>query len=101
MAQTFNNSHFTFITTYQTTVGCDTSRTIHGGVPDNILDYKRGLKLKKGLVPTSDFAAEILRTTHFLYSKTKEMVMQSYKRYKMFYDKKNKSFTNAKNTNAT
>ena len=73
-------------TTYHSSIDCEPSRVFHGRVPHNILDHKLGL-----LAPTTDFAEELLRRTKILYDKTKKNFMQSYIKYKKYYDKKAKA----------
>ena len=76
-------------TTYHSSTDCDPSRVFHGRVPYNTLDHKFGLRFNKA--PTSDSAEELLRRTKILYDKTKKNVMQSYIKYKKYYDKKTKA----------
>ena len=60
-------------------------------MPHNILDHKLGLRFNPNKAPTTDFAEELLRRTKILYDKTKKNVMQSYIKYKRYYDKKAKA----------
>ena len=69
-------------------IGCEPSRTFHGRLTYNEVDYKPELTFKTIIVPTADFAAKLLRRTQILYDKTKKNVMQSYIRYKNNCDKK-------------
>ena len=78
-------------TTYHSSIDCEPSRVFHGRVPHNILDHKLGLRFNPNITPTTDFAEEILRRTKILYDKTKKNVMQSYIKYKRYYDKKAKA----------
>ena len=78
-------------TTYHSSIDCEPSRVFHGRVPHNILDHKLGLRFNPNIAPTTDFAEELLRRTKFLYEKTKKNVMQSYIKYKRYYDKKAKA----------
>ena len=87
-------------TTYHAIIGRDPSRQVQGRVPYNILHHKLGLKLNIGLVSTTYFADEILRT-HILYDKIRKKMMQSYIRYKKFYDKKAKASPLQEKTTAT
>ena len=80
-----------YITTYLSSIDCETSRVFHGGIPHNILDQKLGLRFNPNIAPTTDFAEELLRRTKILYDKTKKNVMQSYIKYKKYYDKKSKA----------
>ena len=75
-------------TTYHSSIDCEPSRVFHGRVPHNILDHKLGLRLNPNIAPTTDFAEELLQRTKTLYDETKKNVMQSYIKYKRYYDKK-------------
>ena len=78
-------------TTYHSSIDCEPSRVFHGRVPQNILHHKLGLRFNPNVAPTTDFAEELLRRTKILYDKTKKNVMQSYIKYKRYYDKKAKA----------
>ena len=78
-------------TTYHSSIDCEPSRIFHGRVPHNILDHKLGLRFNPNIAPTTDFAEELLRRTKILYDKTRKNVMQSYIKYKKYYDKKAKA----------
>ena len=78
-------------TTHHSSIDCEPSRVFHGRVPHNILDHKLGLRFIPNIAPTTDFAEELLRRTKILYDKTKKNVMQSYIKYKRYYDKKAKA----------
>ena len=80
-------------TTYHSSIVCEPSRVFHGQVPHNILDHKLGLRFNPNIAPTTDFAEELLRRTKILYDKTKKSIMQSYIKYKKYYDKKAKVST--------
>ena len=77
--------------TYHSSIYCEPSRVFHGRVPHNILDHKLGLRFNPNIAPTTDFAEELLRRTKILYDKTKKNVMQSYIKYKRYYEKKAKA----------
>ena len=78
-------------TTYHSSIDCEPSRVFHGRVPHNILHHKLGLRFIPNIAPTTGFAEQLLRRTKILYDKTKENVMQSYIKYKRYYDKKAKA----------
>ena len=78
-------------TTYHSSINCEPSRVFHGRLPHNILDHKLGLRFNPNIAPTTDFAEKLLRRTKLLYDKTKKNVMQSYNKYKRYYDKKAKA----------
>ena len=77
-------------TTNHSSIDCEPSRVFHGRVPHNILDHKLGFRFNPNAAPTTDFA-ELLRRTKTLYDKTKKNVMQSYIKYKRYYNKKAKA----------
>ena len=76
-------------TTYHANLGCEPSRIFHGRIPYNILDHKLGLNPK--VLPTTDFADEFQRRTQILLDSTKKNIMQSYLKYKEYYDRKAKA----------
>ena len=78
-------------TTHHSIIDCEPSRILHGRVPHNILYHKLGLRFNPNIAPTTDFAEKILRRTKILYDKTKKNLMQSYIKYKKYYDKKAKA----------
>ena len=78
-------------TTYHSSIDCEPSRKFHGRVPHNILDHKLEFPFNPNVEPTTDFAEELLRRTKILYDKTKKNVMQSYIKYKRYYDKRKAS----------
>ena len=78
-------------TTYHATLGCEPSRIFHGRIPYNILDHKLGLNPKTKVLPTTDFADEFQRRTQILLDSTKKNIMQSYLKYKEYYDRKAKA----------
>ena len=81
----------TYNTTYHSSISCEPSRVFHGRVPHNILDHKLGSRFNPNITPTTDFTEKLLRRTQILYDKTKKNVMQSYIKYKKYYDKKAKA----------
>ena len=74
-------------TTYHASLGCEPSRIFHGRIPYNILDHKLGYNPNPKMITDSDIAEEIQRTTAILHDKTKKNIMQSYLRYKAYYDR--------------
>ena len=78
-------------TTYHATLGCELSRTFHGRIPYNILDHKLGLNPIPKVLPTTDFADKFQRHTQILLDSTKKNIMQSYLKYKDYYDRKAKA----------
>ena len=80
-------------TTYHATLGCEPSRIFHGRIPYNILDHKLGPNPNPKVLPTTDFADEFQRRTQILLDSTKKNIMQSYLKYKEYYDRKAKAAT--------
>ena len=78
-------------TTYHSSLGCEPSRIFHGRVPYNILDHRLGLNPNPKILPTTNFAEELQRRTQILIDKTKKNIMQSYLKYKEYYDRKAKA----------
>ena len=78
-------------TTYHSSLGCEPTRIFHGRVPYNILDHRLGLNPNPHITPTTDFAEEFQRRTQILIDQTKKNIMQSYLKYKEYYDRKAKA----------
>ena len=77
--------------TYHSSIGCEPSRIFHGRVPYNNLDHRLGLNPNPKILPTTDFAEVLQRRTQILIDKTKKNIMQSYLKYKEYYDRKPKA----------
>ena len=60
-------------------------------MPYNIRDHRLGLNPNPKVIPTTDFAGEPLRRVQILIDKTKKNIMQSYLKYKEYYDRKAKA----------
>ena len=56
-----------------------------------ILDHRLGLNPNPKIIPTTDFAEELQRHTQILIDKTKKNIMQTYLKYKDYYDRKAKA----------
>ena len=78
-------------TTYDASLGCEPSRVFHGRIPHNILDYRLGYNPNPRYQPQTDIAEEVQRRMQILLDKTKKNIMQSYLRYKAYYDRKAKA----------
>ena len=78
-------------TTYHSSIGCEPSRIFHGRIPYNILDHRLGLNPNTKILRTTDFAEELQRRTQILIDRTKKNIMQSYLKYKEYYDRKAKA----------
>ena len=78
-------------TTYHATLCCEPSRVFHGRIPHNILDYKLGYNPNPKYLPRTDVAEEVQRRMKILLDQTKNNIMQSYLKYKAYYDRKAKA----------
>ena len=78
-------------TTYHASLGCEPSRVFHGRIPHNILDYKLGYNPNPRYQPQTDIAEEIHKRMKILLDQTKKNIMQSYLKYKAYYDRKAKA----------
>ena len=78
-------------TTYHASLGCEPSRVFHGRIPHNILDYKLGYNPNPRYQPQTDVAEEIQKGLKILLDQTKKNIMQSYLKYKAYYDRKAKA----------
>ena len=78
-------------TTYHASLGCEPSRVFHGRIPHNILDYKLGYNPNPRYQPQTEIAEEIHKRTKILLDQTKKNIMESYPKYKAYYDRKAKA----------
>ena len=78
-------------TSYHASIGCEPTRVFHGRIPYNILDHKLGNNPNEQVNPTIEFAEERQNRTKILIDKTKQNIMQSYIKYKEYYDRKAKA----------
>ena len=78
-------------TSYHASIGCEPTRVFHGRIPYNILDHKLGNNPNEQVNPTTKFAEKIQNRTKILIDKTKQNIMQSYIKYKEYYDRKAKA----------
>ena len=78
-------------TTYHSSIECEPSKVFHGPIPYNVLDHKLGNNPNKNFVPTTDFAEELQQRTQIIIDQTKKNIMQSYLKYKEYYDRKAKA----------
>ena len=78
-------------TTYHSSIGCEPSKVFHGRIPHNVLDHKLGNNPNKNFLPTTEFAEEVQQRTQILIDQTKKNIMQSYLKYKDYYDRKAKA----------
>ena len=78
-------------TTYHATLGCEPTRVFHGRIPHNILDFKLGYNPNPHYQPHTEVAEEVQRRIALLHDQTKKNIMQSYLKYKAYYDRKAKA----------
>ena len=78
-------------TTYHSSIGCEPSKVFHGRIPYNVLDHKLGNNPNKIFLPTTEFAEELQQRTQIHIDQTKKNIMQSYLKYKEYYDRKAKA----------
>ena len=78
-------------TNYRVSLGCEPSPVFHDRIPNNILDYKLGYNPNPKYQPQSDVAEEIQRRMRILLDQPKKNIMQSYFKYKAYYDRKAKT----------
>ena len=78
-------------TTYHASLGCEPSRVFHGRIPHNILDYKLGYNPNPRYQLQADVAEEIQKRMKILLDQIKKNIMQSYLKYKAYYDRKAKA----------
>ena len=86
-------------TTYHASICCEPTRVFHGKIPYNILDHNLGHNPNEKINPTTEFAEEIQNRTKILIDKTKQNIMQSYIKYKEYYDRKAKAAPLKENDN--
>ena len=79
-----------YSTTYHFSIGCEPSKVFHGRIPFKILDHKLGINPNQDFLPTTEFAEELQQRTQVFIDKTKQTIMQSYLKYKEYYDRKAK-----------
>ena len=73
-------------TTYHSSIGCEPSKVFHGRIPYNVLDPKLGNNPNNNFLPTTELAEEVQQRTQILIDQTKKNIMQSYLKYKEYYD---------------
>ena len=86
-------------TSYQTSIGCEPGRAFHGRVPYNVLYITMGFRPRKTPAPNSQSAVDGLKPTEIIFQDIRENTMQSYIRYKAYYDKKTNPLKLKKNNN--
>ena len=80
-------------TSYHSSIGCEPSKVFHGRIPYNVLvlDHKLGNNPNTNFLPAADFGEELQQRTKILIDQTKKIIMQSYLKYKEYYDRKAKA----------
>ena len=77
-------------TSYHASISCEPTRVFHS-ILFIILDHKLGNNSNEQINPTAEFAEEIQNWTEILIDKTTQNIMQSYIKYKEYYDRKAKA----------
>ena len=80
---TLNNN-----TSYHSSLGGEPSRVFHGRIPYNVLDLKFGIRNQRPTTTTTNMGEDILYKTQQIKEAVNKNLMQSYVRYKQYYDKK-------------
>ena len=75
-------------TSYDTSIGCEPSRVLHGRIPYNVLNLKLGIRPQQQPIPTSQIAQESLEQTEMIHQDVRKKIMHAYIKYKAYYDKK-------------
>ena len=79
-------------TSYHASIGCEPTRVFHGRIPYNVVDHNLGNNPNEQITPLTDIAEEIqTHSDKILIDKTKQNIMQSYIKYKEYYDRKAKA----------
>ena len=75
-------------TSYHESLGCEPTTVIHGRIPYNILDIKLGLKPNWEKDSNEELTDQLQKQIAEMHQAAKENLMQSYLKYKQYYDKK-------------
>ena len=75
-------------TSYHENLGCQPTTVFHGRIPYNILDIKLGLKPEWKKDKNEDLTYQLQKQIAEIHQAAKEKLMQSYIKYKQYYDKK-------------
>ena len=75
-------------TSYHTSIGCEPSRVLHGGIPYFVLDLKLGIRPQQQPIPISQIAQEVLEQTEMIHQDVRKNIMQAYIKYEAYYDNK-------------
>ena len=80
-------------TSYHESLGCEPTTVFHGRIPYNILDIKLGLKPKWGKDSNEELTDQLQKQIAEIHQAAKMNLMQSYLKYKQYYDKKSNGYT--------
>ena len=75
-------------TFYHASIGCEPSRVFHGRIPYNILELKMGIRSQEIQPPDSQIAQDVLEQTETIFQDVCKNTMQTYIKYKAYYDRK-------------
>ena len=75
-------------TSYHENLGCEPTTVFHGRIPYNILDLKLGLKPEWKKDANEDLTDDLQKQIAEIHQAAKTNLMQSYLKYKRYYDKK-------------
>ena len=75
-------------TSYHKSLGCDPTKVFHGRIPYNILDIKLGLKPNWKNDNAEELTEQLQKQIAEIHQAAKDNLMQSYLKYKQYYDKK-------------
>ena len=77
-----------YITSYHESLGCEPTTVFHGRIPYNILDIKLGLKPNWKNDHNEELPDQLQKQKAEIHQAAKDNLMQSYLKYKQYYDKK-------------
>ena len=77
-----------YYTSYHESLGCETTTVFHGRIPYNISDIKLGLKPNWEKDSNEELTDQLQKQIAEIHQAAKENLMQSYLKYKQYYDKK-------------
>ena len=75
-------------TSYHESLGCEPTTVFHGRIPYNILDIKLGLKPNWKNDNAEELTEQLQKQIAEIHQAAKDNLMQSYLKYKQYYDKK-------------
>ena len=75
-------------TSYHESLGCEPTTVFHGRILYNILDIKLGLKPNWKNDNAEELTEQLQKQTAEIHQAVKDNLMQSYLKYKQYYDKK-------------